>query len=382
MTRHGSLRLFALIVIAGVALGAAHALPENVEVSLARTRQAGIPAFTVDDDWLKPLPHDWVLGSLASVAVDRRDHVWILHRPGMVAEGEIDAGKMAAPPVIELDPLGNVVQGWGGPAAEYSWMEGSTAPYPVGTPAEHGIWVDHADNVWVTGNGHVALKFTRGGRFLLQIGELWKTGGSSDTRLLGNPTDIAVHARTNEVFVADGYVNRRVIVFDADTGTYKRHWGAYGQTPDDGSVDNYDPPGPPPRQFFQLHGISVAHDGLVYASDRQRNRVQVFQGNGAFVGEVFFETQDVPIQGEGRGAVGSTARTALSADPEQQYLYVGDSANSKVWILRRSDLQTVGSVENAGGHHIGGPDASGNIYVVRGRLVRRLVRTELPSPGR
>ena len=149
----------------------------------------------------------------------------------------------------------------------------------------------------------------------------------------------------------------------------------------DGPLEKYDPRGPPPRQFFQLHGISVANDGFVYASDRQRNRVQVFQGDGTFVREVVIETQDVPIQGEGTGVVGSTARTTLSADPEQRYLYIGDSANSKVWILRRSDLQTLGSVEDAGGHHIGGPDASGNIYLVGGRRVHRLVFEEAPSSG-
>ena len=373
--------VIASVAIASVALGAAHSPLENVEISLAPTLQVDVPTFTVDDDWPKPLPHDWLLGMVASVAVDSRDHVWILHRPAMVAATEIDGGKTVAPPVIEFDPQGNVVQAWGGPAPGYSWMETVSAPYPVGTAAEHGIAVDHEDNIWVTGNGHVALKFTRRGEFLLQIGELWKTGGSNDTRLLGNPTDVAINSRTNEIFVADGYVNRRVIVFDADTGAYKRHWGAYGQTPDDGPLEKYDPHGTPPRQFFQLHGISVANDGFVYASDRQRNRVQAFQADGTFVREVIIETQDVPIQGEGTGAVGSTSRTALSGDPEQQYLYVGDSANSKVWILRRSDLQTLGSVENAGGHHIGGPDASGNIYIVSGRRVRRLVFEEPPSSG-
>ena len=133
MTRDQIPRLAGLLVIASVALGAAHSPSENVETSLAPTPQADVPTFIVDDDWPKPLPHDWVLGVVASVALDSRDHVWILHRPAMVAATAIEAGKTVAPPVIKFDRQGNVMQAWGGPAPGYSWMETITAPYPVGT---------------------------------------------------------------------------------------------------------------------------------------------------------------------------------------------------------------------------------------------------------
>ena len=298
------------------------------------------------------------------------------------------------PPVIEFDPQGTVVQAWGGPGAGYSWMEGipqcppepvvpGCKPFPVGSQAEHGISVDHKDNVWVTGNGHVALKFTGAGKFLLQIGELGKTAGSDDKRLLGNPTDLAVYAKTNEVFIVDGYLNRRIVVFDADTGAYKRHWGAYGKRPDDGPAENYQPDKPVPQQFFGPHGLGIANDGHVYVADRHRNRVQVFQNDGTFVKEVFIATNTLAGWGLGQGATwpstgnpigsvapavanrgnGSTWRARFSADPEQQYLYIPDSTNWQIWILRRSDLEILGSVYSRGNHHMAGADSNGNLYI-------------------
>ena len=133
---------------------------------------------------------------------------------------------------------GNLIQGWGGPAAGYEWPDN-----------EHGMFVDYKDNVWIGGNGEKdtnILKFSKSGKFLLQIGHHGKTGGSNDTENLNRPAGIYVYPKTNEVFVADGYGNRRVIVFDADTGAYKRHWGAYGNKPDDSvpRTRTFDGPGP------------------------------------------------------------------------------------------------------------------------------------------
>ena len=258
-------------------------------------------------------------------------------------------------------------------------MEGidPTPPYPAGTPAEHGMFVDHQNNVWVTGNGHVALKFTRDGEILLQIGELWNTKGSNDHMLLGNSCELTVDPDTNEVYIADGYINRRIIVFDADTGEYKRHWGAYGNRPvdfrllDDGlyadPTELFDPGGPPQQQFLAVHCVRVAKDGLVYVCDRQRNRVQVFQRDGTFVTEVSV-AQDTPAElgfPEGVGAVnfGSASTVGFSTDSEQRYLYVGDNMNAKIWIFRRQDLELLGSFDTArNANHYLSVDSTGNIY--------------------
>ena len=335
---------------------------------------AEAPVFERDMSWPKPLPNNWVLGSVSSVTVDSRDHVWIIHRPQTVRAEDLEGGRgQVAPPVLEFDPEGNVVQAWGGPGAGYSWMEAGPA-YPAGGgAAEHGIFVDHKDNVWVTGNGHVALKFTRAGKFLLQIGELWKTGGSNHRRWLGSPTDLAVDPNTNEVFISDGYLNRRVIVFDAETGAYQRHWGAYGNAPEDGPAMMFEPDRPLPRQFLAAHCVRISNDRLVYVCDRQRNRVQVFRTDGTFVTEVVIAKATPAGRAVGGEGNGSVWRVGFSSDPEQRYLYVADSQTPKMWILTRSDLQVVGSFDTRGLHHLGGADSTGHLYTTGSRRPERLL---------
>ena len=194
---------------------------------------------------------------------------------------------------------GNLVSSWGGPGAGYEWPD-----------LEHGIYVD-GDNVWLGGGGEKdaqILKFTRQGKFLMQIGRKGKNTGSNDTQNLGGAANMTVDRAANELYVADGYVNHRVIVFDATTGAYKRHWGAYGKKPDDcyftqagerlpspfsGAVQHenkpsqYDPDGPPPPQFRIVHAVRIARDGLVYVCDRTNDRIQVFRKDGTFVKEAF-----------------------------------------------------------------------------------------------
>lgn len=348
----------------------------------ANAPRSGVPLFELDPSWPRPLPNNWVLGMVASVAVDARDHVWILHRPGTVpAERPIGEQGPVAPPVIEFDRSGNVMQAWGGPNPSHNWMEASTAPYPMGSPAEHGLFVDHAANVWVTGNGHIVLKFTSTGKFLLQVGEFKKTAGSDDTRLLGNPTDMTVDPDTNELFVADGYLNRRVIVFDAETGAYKRHWGAYGKQPDDGPVEPYEPDQPLPRQFFAVHGLLLARDGMLYVCDRQRNRIQVFTKDGTFVTETVVAKDTPAGMGAGTTGWGSTFRVGISDDREQRYLYVADLMNAKVWILERRDLALLGSFECRGIHHIAGADSEGNLYASGGRSPQRFLFKGVSEPA-
>jgi hypothetical protein len=237
---------------------------------LQAQRPAGgrqVPTFRVDPTWPKPLPNRWIIGAVAGVAVDRRDHVWITHRPSTLQPNETRSIWKAAPPVLEFDAAGTLVSSWGGPGTGYEWPQ-----------LEHGIYVDDNDQVWLGAGGekdsHI-LKFSRDGKFLMQIGRQGQRGGSNDTANLGAPANMVVDAAANEVYVADGYVNHRVIVFDASTGAYKRHWGAYGNPPDDGfftrageklpgpfrgvvqneNAQQYDPAGPPSPQFRIVHAV-------------------------------------------------------------------------------------------------------------------------------
>jgi len=332
-------------------------------------------AFRFDATWPKPLPDNWTLGNVVGVAVDARDDIWVIHRPGSLTAEEAGAAAdpplaeccRAAPPVIEFNQDGDVVQAWGGPGEGYEWPE-----------AEHGIFVDHLDNVWIGGSGGndaQILKFTQAGDFLLQIGRQGQGQGSNDLESFGQPAEIDVDPETNEVFIADGYGNRRVAVFDGGTGEYKRHWGAYGNTPTDDAY-TYDPDAPPSQQFGRpVHCATIARDGLVYVCDRVNDRIQVFQKDGTYVDEVV-------ISGRTRG-FGSAFDVDFSRDAEQRYLYNIDGMNQKVWLLNRTTLEVLGSF-GFGGHVAGGftaahslaVDSSGNIYVgetLEGKRVQRFV---------
>jgi hypothetical protein len=359
----------------------------------------GIPRFEYDPTWPKlPLPNQWIFGEVGGIGVDGRGHIWVIQRPWTVIGRELAAvaGEAEccrpAPPVVEFDQEGNVVQSWPalqqfkaapgtsagqgfevGPGGEMLW-EAAPGPYGEWGRREHTVLVDHKDNVWVSNDdSHVIYKFTRDGRHLLTIGERDVTRGSNDTEHLGRPAGLVVDAETNELFVADGYTNKRVIVFDADTRAYKRHWGAYGKPPEDGKLGPCDPKAPPAQQFRgPVHGITTSRDGLVYVTDRTGNRVQVFRRNGEFVKEGFVarETTDA----------GAAYGVALSQDPQQQWVYINDGSNNKIWILRRESLEVVGSFGSYGRNggqvfsaHSMAVDQTGNICVgeTRGRRVQR-----------
>jgi outer membrane protein assembly factor BamB len=248
-----------------------------------------VPRYEVDPLWTKAMPDNWIYGQVSSVAVDERDHVYVLHRPrtlhadekGRTQNPPTNRCCLAAPPVVEYDSNGNVVRAWGGPAQNnegYDW------------PAqEHGIHVDAQGNVWISGNhakDHHLLKFTREGKFLLQIGKPGKSEGSNSPSQLGSPAAIESDAAANEIYVGDGYTNKRVIVFDATTGAYKRHWGAYGEKPVDGPLAKYDPKAVVSRSFANpVHCVRLSNDGLVYVCDRVNNRIQVFKKDGTYVKE-------------------------------------------------------------------------------------------------
>jgi DNA-binding beta-propeller fold protein YncE len=285
------------------------------------------PAFEVEAGWPKALPNGWGVGPVSGITVDGRDHIVIVQRGEPITEG----GK-PAPPVIEFDPNGSVVRTWGAPGEGFEWPE-----------QVHGITIDYKDRVWVSGNGPKdaqIVAFTRDGKFVRQIGRAGMSGGSNDTANLGHATQMRVDPQSNELFVSDGENgNHRVIVFDADSGAYKRHWGAYGARPDDAAArGRFDPAGPPPKQFGSaVHCLRIARDGLVYACDRSNNRFQIFRKDGTFVKEVFV-------------AKDTTGATVWDIDfsPDQRFMYVADGGNQKVWILQRDTHEVLGSIGGPG----------------------------------
>ena len=334
------------------------------------------PMFQVDPLWPKPLPNHWVIGSTIGVSVDARDHVWIVHRPDTLQPKEVSASAnppaasccSPAPPVLEFDAEGNLIGHWGGPGPGYEWPQ-----------SNHGITADYKGNVWIGGNGRTdaqILKFTAGGKFLLQIGHQGKSGGSNDVENLKGAAKIFVDPATNEAYVADGYGNKRVIVFDADTGRYKRHWGAYGNKPDDTDLGRYKPDAPPARQFRSpVHCAELSKDGLLYVCDRPNDRLQVFKKDGTFVKEVFVAKTTL--------ADGSVWDIAFSKDPQQKYIYLADGANEKVYIILRETLEILTSFGDGGRQpgqfyavHSIASDSKGNIYTTEtyeGKRVQKFV---------
>jgi DNA-binding beta-propeller fold protein YncE len=345
----------------------------------------GTPQYRVDPSWPKPLPEEagvqLVVGQVSGIAVEEKNgHVWITHRPSTLLPDEVDkSGKpvthrccKSLPAVAEFDAAGNYVRGWGGPGAGYEWPK-----------SEHGITVDSEGNVWVAGNANEdnqILKFSPQGKFLMQIGRAGKSEGSNSQSQLGRPAHMVLDEKNSELYVADGYGNRRVVVFDAKTGAYKRHWGAYGREPNDDKQAPYDPAQPPSRQFGNpVHCVRLSNDGLVYVCDRQNNRIQAFDRQGAFKHEYRIEVET--------RANGSTWDMVLSHDAEQRFMYVADGANGRIYILRRADGSPVGSFGRTG--HMAGEfkwvhnlaiDRQGNLYASEVGFGRRIQKFSLAAP--
>ena len=358
-----------------------------------RSPSGKFPAFEPDPSFPQ-LPNGWALGNVAKVVVDRHDNVWIIHRPRTVL-----AGKTPAPPVIEFDAAGKFLQAWGGDGAGYDWPD-----------AEHNVFVDYKDNVWISGSSpggqsktqrsdDMLLKFSNSGKFLMQVGGRSVSLGSKDPKSVNKPGDLFVSAKTNEVYVADGYGNRRVVVFDADTGAFKRMWGAFGKPPEDDAasggrgpsggpldatrgagrgvaVPALDTEGPGSPAFSSpVHGIVVSNDNIVYVADRSNRRVQMFTPAGKYLGQ-FFVNRAGP-------AADSACGFALSSDKHQQFLYIADFGNSHLVVIDRKKLEVVYQFGKRGAepgdfqgiHHIA-VDSKGNLYtaeVAPGARVQRFV---------
>src|SRR6202049_1697437 len=323
----------------------------------AEPQTRSLPTFEVDHTWPK-VPAKWKLGDASSMAIDAKDNVWVLHRPRTLKP---EQAAMAAPAVIVFDTAGNYIKAWGGEGNGYEWPQ-----------REHGIHIDNKGFVWIGGNNcptnglrglkpvadDQLLKFTQDGKFVMQIGHSNQSKGNADTNNLHRPADEFVYQPTNELFVADGYGNHRVAVFDADSGKFKRMWGAFGEKPADDdncqivAPKSFSDPGPP--QLSIVHAIRVAKDGTVYVADREYRRVQMFTKDGKFLKQLV--TPGAPFARD----------LALSPDAGQQFLYVGGGKG--IYVVDRKTLEIVGDVQPAGiigpGHEIA-TDSKGNIYIAQ-----------------
>lgn len=359
-------RQFALWMLAAAATLAGCAAPGG-----DASRNNPPTRYSVDPHWPKPLPNQWALGQVAGLHVDNRNHVWIIHRPRSIDRLETGAAQnpptarccRPAPPVIEFDPAGNVVQAWGGPGEGYDWPTN-----------EHGIYVDPKGDVWIGGNDakdHHLIKFTRDGKFLMQIGKPGKSEGSNSTTQLGRPAAMELDATANELYVADGYGNKRVIVFDAESGQHKRHWGAYGNRPEDTKMRMFNPESP---QFANpVHCVRLGKDNLVYVCDRSNNRIQVFEKTGKFIRQFVIEPKTM--------INGTVHDMILSPDPLQTFIFVGDGSNGEIYIVRRDTGERVASFGRLGrmagefyGLHNLAADTDGNIFTAEVRTGKRVQR--------
>jgi hypothetical protein len=334
-----------------------------------------IPRYVNDPSWPKPFPNHWVIGPIGGLAVDSHDHIWVLQRALPYAVDEQGrkhelalAGRM--PAVLEFDTAGNILSSWG--------RQGYVPDWPR---SEHALAVDAAGNVWIGGNApgdRQVLKFTADGRQLLEIGHPTQAPrDNADISMLGEPAGIEIDSGAHEVYIADGYLNSRIVVYDSDTGKFKRGWGAYGTpltkipnppepTGDAAStVGHYVREGPdyvpgeaPERQFrTPVHCVHRSADGQVYVCDRRNDRIQVFDRQGKFVREIMVhrDTQ----------ANGSVWTLNFSRDPRQAYLLVADGINQRIWVLRRRDGVEVSSFGAGYLHsaHMAGLDSGGDYYV-------------------
>ena len=387
LTNRSNVYIGATLVALLIGLGIGQTALERASAQGKTGVQA--PRFEVDPLWPKPLPNHWLLGSTIGVSVDDQDHVWIIQRGGATlnAVTEMSAATTPptaepccepAPPILEFDSAGNLLRHWGGTSGEgYTWPE-----------SNHGITVDYKGNVWIGGNGqndaHV-IKFTKDGKFLTQYGRpgarrtspagaekpAW-AGNSNDTESFGRVAKIFVDPKANEAYIADGYLNKRVVVIDADTGTFKRYWGAYGHKPDDADLGRYNPDDPPAQQFRNpVHCAMLSTDGLVYVCDRANDRIQVFKPDGTFVKEVFIAKKTL--------GDGSVWDLVFSKDLQQKYIFLADGKNEKIYIIDRQSLEILTSFGDGGrqpgqffGVHSIAADSKGNIYTTETYEGKRL----------
>ena len=344
------------------------------------------PTYEVDPLWPKPLPNNWLLGWTIGAWVDDQDHIWIVHRGASGLNNNERGAELnppiaeccrTAPPVLVFDQEGNLLRAWGGPGQGYEWPQ-----------SNHGVHVDYKGNVWIGGNGEKdahLLKFTNDGKFIMQVGHMGMNGGSNDPENFGRVAKIWVDPQSNEAYVADGYLNKRIAVLDADTGKMKRYWGAYGTKPDDTDLGPYDPAAEPAKQFRNpVHCVERSVDNLVYVCDRQNDRLQVFKPDGTFVTEKFYAKNT-------KGA-GSVWDIVFTKDPQQKFILLADGQNERIRVLLRETLEELTSFGDGGrqpgqfyGVHSIASDSKGNIYTTEtyeGKRVQKFIYKGIGAVGR
>lgn len=344
-----------------------------------------IPRFKVDTAWPQ-LPENWVIGQVAGLSTDREGNIWLVHRPHSVRN--TGPTRQPAPTVLRLSPEGKVLAAWDGSATAPE-IDGVNQ-FPAST---HGVFVDEEDNVWIGGNGkgdHVVVKYTMDGKYLGQFGQRNVTAGNQDRTKLGGPSDIYRHG--DEVLIADGYINKRVITFDAKSDAFHRFWGAYATAPDaparEGEFDQSmadstaDGGANPKSPMFGdiVHCVVKSSNGDLYVCDRRNNRIQMFRdgpdGKATFVKDILIAPET--------GGLRTVSDVAFS--PDETYMYVTDMENGRVWTLLRETHQIIGHFGKANGTgpgefiwlHSMVTDKAGNIYtseVNQGQRVQKFVFT-------
>ena len=359
--------------------------------AVAQSKMA--PKFEVDPFWPKPLPNHWVMGMSIGVWVDNNDHIWMVHRANTIDRtiSQLQRGLgdccQAAPPVLEYDEAGNVLHAWGGPGQGYDWPE-----------SNHGITVDQKGNVWIGGNGgpdSQVLKFTQDGKFIAQYGKSGarrKAGAAADANVEASQKDFAANSndpdnfgrvakifidnKANEAYIADGYLNHRVAVIDADTGKMKRWWGAYGNKPDDTPLGPYDENQPHAQQFRNpVHCADMSEDRLIYVCDRVNDRMQVFTPEGKFVKEMYYKIKTKTD--------GSVWDIAFSKDPQQKWIFMADGVSENVVVIDRQTLTPITTFGDGGnsagefhGVHSIAIDSKGNLFTTEtyeGRRIQKFI---------
>lgn len=364
------------------------------------------PTYRVDPFWPQRLPNNWSMQQVVDIAIGPDDHVWALNRRDDARPDELGAGRTPprqlcctlGPEIVEFDPDGKVLRAWGGPGYHPAW------PDRLQTLA-----VDRHGNVWISGTtpGDSIVKFSPDGEYLWELGRRGERKSRAEVAQNNQRTDVLeagiggfdFDEDANEIYIADGFVNKRILVYDMTTGEFKRGWGGKGQPLS--AIDNdptppYDVSGlPPDQEDFApaIHCAHVSHDKLVYACERGSDRIQVFTTQGQFVRSIWVhpETQ---ARGDGCGGIWSTTdppcgtvyNLTFSHDPQQRYLYVADGTNNRVWIINRMSGETVGSF-GGNGRYAGqlhwidsiAVDSRGNLYtgeVEDGKRIQKFVLTD------
>jgi DNA-binding beta-propeller fold protein YncE len=337
--------------------------------------QESVPSFAVDPSWPKPLPNNWTTGQVGGVCVDSQDHIFIVNRRTLTDKEELSASP--APPIIEFDLAGNVINSFGAP---------DTVPDSI-----HGCTTDGEGNVYVAGNHDgIIQKYSPEGKLLLQIGTRGKVdtsdgrltiqagGGGFEGRALNSshdgfflPASIAIDPADGDIYVADGYGNSRIAVFDK-SGRFLRQWGRQGTKAEvEAGMGGV---------FMQVvHCVAIGNDGLVYVCDRQGDRIEVFDKLGNFKKNILIHTGG-PIP----DLWGTAWWIGFSPDPQQRYMYVANGRNEAIHILDHASGRILASFGRPG-HQVGefdhahtlAVDSKGNIYVAETDWGKRVQRFTL-----